>query len=155
MKNILIKLISCFLMLAPIALSYADELNSSESSNALKKVLNDYIELYRKDSLNQWAALFHPSVIVTFPDKDGTVAVRNLQEFLTRQQNFFANSKSISERLENVQIFEGRRMARVVADFIFVNEGAESKGKLGLQLVESKDGWKIVAVIFSYDHPSS
>jgi hypothetical protein len=44
----------------------------------------------------------------------------------------------------------GRRISRVSADFIFVDEGAERPGKPGLYLAEGKDGWKIVAVLFAY-----
>jgi hypothetical protein len=129
----------------------ADEVNSAQSKEALQKVLKDYIGLYRADSLDQWKLLFHPSVTVVFPADDGTVNVRNLEEFFQRQKNFFATRKSVSERLENMQVFEGRRMARVTADFIFIDEGVEKPGKLGLHLVEGKDGWKIVAVLFSYN----
>jgi len=55
----------------------------------------------------------------------------------------------VSERLENVRIDEGSRSARVSADFVFVDQGQESRGKLGLHLVETRDGWKITAVAFS------
>ena len=128
----------------------ADE-NSAQSKEALQKVIKDYIGLYRADSLDQWKLLFHPSVTVVFPADDGSVNVRNLEEFFQRQKNFFATRKSVSERLENLQVFEGRRIARVTADFIFIDEGVEKPGKLGLHLVEGNDGWKIVAVVFSYN----
>jgi SnoaL-like protein len=117
----------------------------------LQKVIKDYIGLYRADSLDQWKLLFHPSVIVVFPTDDGSVNVRNLEEFFQRQKNFFATRKSVGERLENLQVFEGRRIARVTADFIFIDAGVEKPGKLGLHLVEGNDGWKIVAVLFSYN----
>jgi len=128
-----------------------EEVNSAQSKEALQKVLKDYIGLYRADSLDQWKLLFHPSVTVIFPADDGSVNVRSLEEFFQRQKNFFATRKSVSERLENMQVFEGRRMARVIADFIFIDEGVEKPGKLGLHLVEGKEGWKIVAVLFSYN----
>ena len=124
---------------------------SQEPDAALQKVLKDYVGLYTKDTLPQWKNLFHPSVMVFFPADDGGITVRNLNEFYERQQNYFAKRKSISERLENVQIFQGRKIARVVADFIFIDEGAQSSGKLGLHLVQGPDGWKIVSVLFSYD----
>lgn len=128
----------------------ADE-NSAQSKEALQKVIKDYIGLYRADSLDQWKLLFHPSVTVVFPADDGSVNVRNLEEFFQRQKNFFATHKSVSERLENMQVFEGRRIARVTADFIFIDEGVEKPGKLGLHLVEGAEGWKIVAILFSYN----
>lgn len=132
----------------------ANELNSAASREALQKTVKDYIELYRKDTLEQWKGLFHPSVQVVFPGDDGIVNIRNLDEFFERQKNYFAKRKSIHERLANVEIFEGRRIARMVADFIFIDEGEERAGKLGLHLVEGTDGWKIVAVVFSYDSSS-
>lgn len=134
--------------------SIAGELNSSASRDALHKTVKNYIELYRQETLDQWKGLFHPSVLVVLPGEDGAVNVRNLEEFFERQKNYFAKRKSISERLENVQIFEGRRIARLVADFIFIDEGEERAGKLGLHLVEGPDGWKIVTVLFSYDSVS-
>jgi hypothetical protein len=124
---------------------------AADSRTALDKVIKDYVGLYQKETLNEWKKLFHPSVTVVFPADDSGVNVRNLEEFLQRQLNYFEKRKSISERLENVQIFEGRRIARVVANYVFVDEGEESSGKLGLHLIEGPDGWKIVAVLFSYD----
>jgi Putative lumazine-binding len=129
----------------------ADEINSEKSKEALQKVIKDYIGLYRADSLDQWKLLFHPSVTVVFPADDGSINVRNLEEFFQRQKNYFSTRKSVSERLENMQVFEGRRIARVTADFIFIDEGVEKPGKLRLHLVEGPDGWKIVAVLFSYN----
>lgn len=129
--------------------------NSSfaQTDAGLQKVIDDYIALYTKDTLDEWRKLFHPSVMVFFPSDDGGITVRNLDEFFQRQQNYFAKRKSISERLENVQILQGRKIARVIADFIFVDEGVESSGKLGLHLVQDSAGWKIVSVLFSYDKP--
>jgi len=123
----------------------------AESRESLDKVIKDYIGLYQKDTLDQWKTLFHPSVMVFFPAEDGAINVRNLEEFYERQKNYFAKRKSISERLENVQVLEGKKIARVTADFIFIDEGEEHPGKLGLHLVEGKDGWKIVGVLFSYN----
>ncbi len=150
------RMIAFVLILISVAggVSLAAELNSSESREALNKTVKDYIDLYRRDTLDQWRGLFHPAVMVVFPGEDGTVNIRNLEEFFARQKNYFAKRKSISERLVNVQIFEGRRIARLTADFIFVDEGEERAGKLGLHIVEGSEGWKIVAVLFSYDSES-
>jgi SnoaL-like domain len=138
-------------MFAPFTL-LANESGSTGARESLEKIVKDYIGLYQKDTLDQWKNLFHPSVTVFFPAEDGAINMRNLEEFFERQKNYFAKRKSISERLENVQIFEGKRIARVNADFIFIDEGVEHPGKLGLHLVEGKEGWKIVAVLFSYDN---
>jgi len=131
------------------AASHADPATPAQA--AVERLVSDYIGLYAAPTLDRWQALFHPAVVVAFPDDDGTIRTRTLDEFVTRQKNYFATGRQISERLENVRIDLGRRIARVSADFIFVDQGQERPGKLGLHLAEGQDGWKIVAVLFAYD----
>ena len=119
--------------------------------DAVDHVVADYIGLYSAPTLDRWQTLFHPAVVIAFPDDDGSIRTRTLEEFVARQQNYFATGRRISERLENVRVDMGRRIARVSADFIFMDEGEERPGKLGLHLAEGKEGWKIMAVLFSYD----
>lgn len=118
---------------------------------AVEQVVSDYIGLYAGPTLDRWKTLFHPALVVAFPAEDGTITTRTLDEFFVRQRDYFATGRRISERLENVRIDMGRRIARVSADFIFVDEGEELPGKLGLHLAEESGGWKIVAVLFAYD----
>jgi hypothetical protein len=133
----------------------AVERGGSVSRVAIDRVLADYIGLYARDTLPRWKTLFHPALSVAFPGDDGGILVRNLDEFYTRQQNYFATGRRISERLENVRVEEGRRIARVTADFVFVDEGEERRGRLGLHLAQDRDDtWKILAILFSYDRPA-
>jgi hypothetical protein len=118
---------------------------------AVDRLVADYIGLYAAPTLDRWRELFHTSVVVAFPDEDGSIRTRSLEEFVSRQKNYFATGRRISERLENVRVDMGRRIARVSADFIFVDDGEERPGKLGLHLAEGREGWRIVAVLFSYD----
>jgi len=122
-----------------------------EPRAAVDRLVADYTGLYAGPTLDQWKKLFHPSVLVVFPSEDGSIRVLDLPEFFTRQKNYFATGRKISERLENVRVDMGRRIARVSADFIFMDEGKERSGKLGLHLAEGKDGWEVVAVLFAYD----
>ena len=155
------KLLLLFAMLfvGSIQAAYASPAAIPDSANSLAdparaavdRLVVDYIGLYAGPTIEQWQTLFHPAVVVAFPDDDGSIRTRTLDEFVTRQKNYFASGRQISERLANVRIDMGRRIARVSADFIFMDEGKERPGKLGLHLAEGKDGWKIVAVLFSYD----
>ena len=111
----------------------------------------DYIGLYAATTLDRWRTLFHPGAVIAFPGDDGSITTRTLDEFVERQRNYFATGRKISERLENVRVDMGRRIARVSADFIFMDEGKERPGKLGLHLAEGRDGWQIVAVLFAYN----
>lgn len=123
----------------------------SASRAALDRMVADYVGLYSRPTLDRWKTLFHPSLVVAYPMEDGGVRARGLEEFFKAQKDYFETGRAISERLENVRIDEGWRMARVSADFVFVDEGEESRGRLGLHAVETKDGWRITAVVFSYD----
>lgn len=120
----------------------------------LEQTVSDYVGLYNREHLAEWKHLFHPDVVVAFPDDEkGSIVTRDLEKFYAAQKRFFDSGAEGGERLENVQIHSGRRIARVTADFIFWEGKKASRGKLGLHLVESSAGWKIVAVVFSYDQP--
>lgn len=117
----------------------------------VEEVVRDYVGLYTRATLPEWKTLFHPGFTAAHAADDGSIRVRNLEEFYRSQEGYFAGGPAISERLENVRIEAGRRIARVTADFILTEEKEVSRGKLGLHLVEGKEGWRIVAVVFSYD----
>jgi hypothetical protein len=120
---------------------------------AIDKVVADYIDLYARPTLDRWKTLFHPRLLVVSPKDDGTVRIRGLEEFFKAQKDRFETGRRIGERLENVRIEPGRRIARVTADFVFSDEGEESRGKLGLHLARDGERWVITAIIFSYDEP--
>lgn len=133
------------------ALAGAESKAPSPSRAALERTMADYTGLYAKTTLERWKTLFHDSLVVVYPTEDGGIRAGNLQEFYKAQKDYFETGRKGSERLENVRFEEGWRIARVSADFVFVDEGQESRGKLGLHLIETGSGWKITAIIFSYD----
>jgi hypothetical protein len=139
------------IVFALTALAGVPAAQAEPAQAAVERVVSDYIGLYAGPTLDRWKTLFHPAVVVAFPAEDGAITTRSLDEFFERQRDYFATGRKISERLENVRVDLGRRIARVSADFIFVDEGEELPGKLGLHLVEGSGGWKIVAVLFAYD----
>ncbi len=141
----------CALVVMVTLAAGAPGLSAAEPPHqALEKIVAEYVGLYALASLDRWKTLFHPSLVVVYPMEDGTVRARGLEEFFKAQKDYFGTGRRISESLENVRIDEGWRMARVSADFVFVDEGQKSRGKLGLHLVETKEGWKITAIVFSY-----
>jgi hypothetical protein len=124
---------------------------ASQSRAAIERIVAEYVGLYARPTLDRWRTLFHESLVVAHPTDNGGIRTRHLDEFFKAQKDYFETGRKVSERLENVRIDEGRRMALVGADFVFVDEGEESRGRLGLHLVETSDGWKITAIVFSYD----
>ena len=144
-------LVLAMLALAHAQVAHAQVARADAARAAVDRVVADYIGLYAGPTLERWRMLFHPAVVVAFPADDGSITTRDLDEFVERQRNYVATGRAISERLENVRVDMGRRIARVSADFVFVDEGEERPGKLGLHLAEGQDGWKIVAVLFAYD----
>jgi len=131
----------------------AGTLRARDSRAALDKTVADYVGLYARSTLDRWRLLFHPSLVVAYPEESGGIKARGLDEFFKAQKDYFESGRAVSERLEHVRIDAGWKIARVSADFVFVDQGEESRGKLGLHLVEATDGWKITSVIFAYDKP--
>jgi hypothetical protein len=141
-------------VIAGAMLMLAAAASAQTKARTLEQTVADYVGLYNRSHLEEWKTLFHPDVFVAFPDDEsGTIVTRDLEKFYGAQKRFFDSGAEGGERLENVQFHAGRRIARVTADFIFWEGKKESRGKLGLHLVESAGEWKIVAVVFSYDHP--
>ena len=131
----------------------AESRPARDSSAALDRAVADYVGLYTRSTLDRWRGLFHPSLVVAYPGENGGIRTRGLDEFFKAQRDYFETGRAISERLEHIRIDPGWRIARVSADFVFVDQGQESRGKLGLHLVETADGWKITSVLFTYDEP--
>ena len=117
--------------------------------SAVRRVVDDYIGLYRKDSLPKWKALFLPGFTASYTNDDGSVTTRTLDDFYERQRGAFERGP-VSERLENVRIDHVGRLAHVFADFYFTSGGVERHGQLMLQMVEVKREFKIAGLAFTY-----
>src|SRR5262245_50469439 len=80
-----------------------------ESRAALDKTVADYVGLYARPTLDRWRSLFHPSLVVAYPEESGGIKARGLDEFFKAQKDYFETGRKISERLENVRIDAGRK----------------------------------------------
>ena len=116
---------------------------------AVQRVIDDYIGLYRKDTLEKWKALFLPGFTASYTNDDGSVTTRNLEEFYERQRGAFASGE-VSETLHNVRIHRAGRLAHVFADFRFTSRGTTRPGQLMLLLVEERGQPRIAALVFTY-----
>ncbi len=143
--------LSPLILFAMLAFAAMRAAQADPARAAVDRIVSDYIGLYAGPTLDRWQTLFHPAVVVAFPADDGSITTRTRDEFVERQRSYFATGRQITERLENVRVDMGRRIARVSADFIFIDEGEARPGKLGLHLAKGQDGWKIVSVLFAYD----
>jgi hypothetical protein len=112
-------------------------------------VLDDYIGLYRKDTLERWKTLFLPSFTASYTNDDGSVTTRTLDDFSERQRAAFERG-AVSETLENVRITRVGRLAQAFADFHFTSGGATRHGQLMLALIEEKGQFRIAALTFTY-----
>lgn len=121
----------------------------AEDDAAVQRVLDDYIGLYRKDTLESWKALFLPGFTASYTNDDATVTTRNLTEFYERQLSAFAAGE-VSETLQNVRIQRVGRLAHVSADFRFTGRGTTRPGQLMLLMIEERGLIRIAALTFSY-----
>jgi hypothetical protein len=116
---------------------------------AVRRVVDDYIGLYRADTLDRWKALFLPGFTATVVSADGTVTTRTLDEFFESQRGAFARGP-VSETLENVRIARAGYLAHVFADFYFTSGGTTRHGQLILVMVEEKGQFRIASLAFTY-----
>jgi hypothetical protein len=116
---------------------------------AVQRVLDDYIGLYRKETLEQWKLLFLPAFTATSTNDDGSVSTRTLEDFYERQRAGFARGE-MSETLENVRITRAGQLAQVFADFHFTSGSTKRHGQLMLAMIEEKGQLKIAALTFTY-----
>ena len=116
---------------------------------SVQRVLDDYIGLYKKETLEQWKGLFLPGFTASYTNEDGTVTTRNLNEFYERQLSAFA-AGPVSETLHNVKAQRVGRLAHVFADFTFTGRGSARPGQLMLLMIESQGQLKIAALTFTY-----
>jgi hypothetical protein len=122
---------------------------SAAGDAAVQRVVDDYIGLYRKDTLDRWKTLFLPSFTASYTNNDGTVTTRNLDAFYESQRSGFAAGE-MSETLQNVRIQRVDRIANVSADFKFTSRGSTRPGQLMLLMIEEKGEMKIAALVFTY-----
>jgi hypothetical protein len=118
---------------------------------ALRRVVADYVGLYKHETLARWRGLFLPTFTATSTRADGTVRVRSLDEFFTAQERYLASGKRIKEELENLKVERHGKLASAWADFVLTEEAEKSRGKLVLLLVADRGEWKIQSLMFSYD----
>jgi hypothetical protein len=119
------------------------------ADTAVQRLLDDYIGLYRKETLDRWKMLFLPAFTATYTNDDGSVTTRNLNEFYERQLAAFA-AGDVSETLHNVRIHRAGRLAHVFADFRFTGRGSTRPGQLMLLIIEEKGELRIAALTFTY-----
>lgn len=117
---------------------------------AVRRVVDDYVRLYRKDTLAEWRTLFLSSFTATSPGRDGAVTVRTLDQFFDAQARGFAQATDMSETLDQVVVSRSGRLATAWADFVFHQNGTARRGRLALTLIEAGAGWKIASLLFSY-----
>ena len=121
------------------------------SASTVERVVADYTGLYNAKDFEEWRKLFHPDLLVASAEADGNISTRNLKQFYNAQKKAFDAGTKMSERLQKIAIESGNRIAQVAADFIFTSKGKPSRGQIGLHLVQGKEGWKITAIVYSYN----
>jgi len=140
---------ACFFLayLLPLAAKPAAAQATDES---LRRVVADYVGLYRRETLEDWRKLFLSSFSVASTTAEGGLNLRSLDEFYLAQKRYLDSGRPIQETLENVRIDRQGRLASVWADFVLNDSGEERRGKLVLLLIEERGAFKIHSLIFSY-----
>jgi len=113
-------------------------------------LLDDYIGLYARDTLDRWRALFLPAFAAVSTNDDGSITTRTLDEFLERQPSLFATGKPVSEVLEDVRSERRGPLAWVGADFVWTDGEITRRGRLMLLLISERGRLRIHSLTFTY-----
>ena len=119
-------------------------------TSSLTALLDDFIGLYSRDTLERWRTLFLPAFVATATSEDGSVTTWNLDEFYERQQKLFATGKPIREVLENTETRRDGDLAFVRSDFVWTDGDARRPGRLMMLAVAEHGELRIQALAFSY-----
>ena len=123
---------------------------TTQGDDAVRRVVTDYVGLWRRETLPQWHELFLPSFTVASTNADGTTTLRTRDEFFAAQQRYHERVAGLREDLENIRIERTGRLASVWADFIVTDSGDKRRGKLVLLLIEERGVYKIHSLMFTY-----
>lgn len=124
--------------------------DATSNDSEVTALLDDYIGLYTRDTLERWRDLFLPDFIATSTNEDGSTTTRGLDAFYERQRAQFATGKPVSEVLENTEIWRTDHLASVRADFVWTDTEITRHGRLMLLLIVERGHLKIQALTFSY-----
>jgi len=136
--------------LAVVALLCAPTVHA-QTDSALTALVANYTGLYTRANFSEWTRLFGPGFTSASANRDGTLTVRTLTQFIDAQRQGFARAREMREELLDVRVNQQGRLASVWADFVFYYDGTPSKGKLALLAVSDSAGWRFHSLIFSYD----
>src|SRR4051812_16083569 len=98
--------------------------------SSLDEVLEAFIELYARDTLERWRGLFLPAFVAAATNADGSVSTWTLDEFYERQRSLFAGGKPVSEVLVNVEKLGSAELACVRAEYVWTDGEVKRPGRL-------------------------
>ncbi len=116
----------------------------------VSRLLDDYIGLYTRETLERWRDLLLPGFTATSTNDDGSLTTRNRDEFYERQRALFATGKPVREVLENTKIDRNGNLAYVGSDFVWSDGETRRRGRLMLLLMLYRREFRIQALTFSY-----
>ncbi len=114
------------------------------------RLLDDYIGLYARETLELWCDLLLPGFIATSTNEDGSLTTRSRDEFYERQRGLFATGKPVREVLENTKVVRNGDLAFVGSDFVWSDGETARRGRLMLLLMLHHGKFGIQALTFSY-----
>ena len=119
-------------------------------THSVPALLEQFIGLYGRDTLDRWRTLFLPGFVAAATNEDGSVTTWNLDQFYERQQALFASGKPIREVLQNTETKLDGRLAFVRSDFVWTDGEVKRPGRLMMLIAAEHGELKIQALSFSY-----
>ena len=119
-------------------------------AQSVPALLEQFIGLYARDSLERWRTLFLPGFAAAATNADGTITTWTLEQFYERQRALFASGKPIREVLQNTETTHDGRLACVRSEFVWTDGDVKRPGRLMMLIAAEHGELKIQALTFSY-----
>jgi hypothetical protein len=119
-------------------------------ASSIAALLEDFIGLYKRDTLARWRGLFLPGFIATATNEDGSVSTWSLDQFYERQHKLFATGKPVSEVLHNTETRQDGALALARSEFVWTDGEVKRPGRLMLLAIAERGELKIQSLSFSY-----
>lgn len=124
----------------------------SGSSSEVNGAIDEYFRVWSAQNMEAYRECFHPAAVINFVNGDGAPVPSGLGPFVEGQRQAHANSNILMREipLSKDTKVDGS-VAQSVVRWKLFNEGGEQTGTDYFTFLKTKNGWKIISLIFLND----
>lgn len=118
------------------------------------RAIDEYFRVWSSQNMEAYSDCFHPAAVVNFLDAKGVPRPSGLGPFVEGQRLAHANSRTQMREIPLRKETEAdARVAHSVVRWKLFNDGGEETGTDYFTYIKTKNGWKIISLVFRKDAP--